>query len=87
MINDFISNLILSFDDFISSLGLYTKFTELLGYLDDFQTYSVEFNKYLSGVYFILGKGLCTYIISIFVLIVIIRIIFAVVNLVGQFVP
>lgn len=87
MINDFISKLILSFDDFLSSLGLYIKITELIGYLDDFQTYSAEFNKYLSGVYFILGKGLCTYIISVFVLVVIVRVIFAVVNLVGQFVP
>lgn len=87
MINDFISKLILSFDDFLSSLGLYTKITELIGYLDDFQSYSTEFNKYLSGVYFILGKGLITYMVSVFVIVVIIRITFAIVHLVGQFVP
>ena len=87
MINDLISNLILSFDEFLTSLGLYTKLTELIGFLDDFQNYSTEFNKYLSGVYFILGKGLVTYMVSVFVVVVVVRIIFAVVHLVGQFVP
>lgn len=87
MINDIISNLIIAFDDFITQLGLYTKITTLIGYLDDFATYTTEFNKYLSGVYFILGKSLVVYIVTCFALIVIIRIIFAVINLVGQFVP
>lgn len=87
MINDFISKIIISFDGFLTSLGLYTKITELIGFLDDFQSYSTEFNKYLTGVYFILGKGLCTYIISVFVVVVVVRILFAVVHLVGQFVP
>ena len=87
MINDFISNLILAFDDLLTNLGLYTKFTQLIGYLDDFQSYTTEFNKYLSGVYFIFGKSLVTYMISVFVIIVLIRIIFAIVHLVGQFIP
>lgn len=87
MINDIISNLIIAFDDFITQLGLYTKITTLISYLDDFTTYTTEFNKYLSGVYFILGKSLVVYIVTCFALIVVIRIIFAVINLVGQFVP
>lgn len=87
MINDFISKLIIGFDDLLSSLGLYQKFTELIGFLDDFESYTNEFNKYLSAVYFIFGKTLVTYIVGVFVVIVIVRIIFAIVNIVGQFVP
>ena len=71
MINDIISNLIIAFDDFITQLGLYTKITTLIGYLDDFTTYTTEFNKYLSGVYFILGKSLVVYIVTCFALIVV----------------
>lgn len=87
MINDLITNLCLTFDDLLNKIGFYTKFSTLLGYLDDFQTYTTEFNKYLSGVYYIFGKSLVTYIVSVFVIIVIIRIVMAVVNMVGQFVP
>ena len=87
MINDLISNLIIAFDDLLTNLGLYTKFSNLIGYLDDFQTYTTEFNKYLSGVYFIFGKALVSYMVSVFIIIVAVRIIFAIVNLVGQFVP
>ena len=87
MINDLISNLIIAFDDLLTNLGLYTKFTTLIGYLDDFQSYTTEFNKYLSGVYFIFGKNLVMYMISVFIIVVAVRIIFAVVHLVGQFVP
>ena len=87
MINDLISNLIIAFDDFLTNLGLYTKFAILIGYLDDYQTYTTEFNKYLTGVYFIFGKPLVIYMVSIFVLVVVIRIVFSVVHLIGQFVP
>ena len=87
MINDLISNLILSFDNFINNLGIYTKITSLIGYLDDFQTYTTEFNKYLSGVYFIFGKSLVIYLVSVFGIVLFIRIAFAVVHLIGQFVP
>ena len=87
MINDLISKLILAFDDLISNLGLYTKITSLIGYLDDFQSYTTEFNKYLSGVYFIFGKSLVIYMVTVFAIVVTVRIAFAVVHLIGQFVP
>ena len=87
MINDFITKLILSFDDLLTNIGLYTKLTSLLSHLTDFQQYTLEFQKYLSGVYFIFGKALCTYMISVFIIVVGVRIVFAIVHLVGQFIP
>lgn len=87
MINELISKLIIMFDDLLSRLGFNTLFSNLVGHLSDFSSYTTEFQKYLSGVYFIFGKSLITYIVGIFALIITIRIIMAVVNLVGQFVP
>lgn len=87
MINDLISNIILAFDDLLTKIGINILITTLLSYLDDFQSYTTEFNKYLSGVYFIFGKSLVIYIVSVAVVIIILRIALAVVNLVGQFVP
>ena len=79
--------MIIELDNILNKLGLYQKFTELIGYLDDFQQYTTEFNKYLSGVYFILGKPLVIYLITVFICIVAVRVIFAIINIVGRFVP
>lgn len=84
MINDLISKLIQNLDNLLINTGLYTKITELIGYLDDYQSYTTEFHKYLSGVYFVFGKPLVMYIIGVFVVIVVIRILFAVINLLLQ---
>lgn len=87
MINDLISSIIEAFDHLLTQMGINDKITTLLSYLDDFQSYTTEFNKYLSGVYFIFGKSLVVYIVTVALLIIVIRIAFAVVNLVGQFIP
>lgn len=87
MINDLISSIIEAFDHLLTQMGINDKITTLLSYLDDFQTYTNEFNKYLSGVYFIFGKSLVVYIVTVALLIIVIRISFAIVNLVGQFIP
>lgn len=87
MINDFLSSIILALDHLLNELGLNDKISDLLSYIDDYSGYTSEFNKYLSGVYFVVGKPLVIYILSVAVTIIIIRIIFAIVNLVGQYVP
>lgn len=87
MINDLISSIIEAFDHLLTQMGINDKITSILSYLDDFQTYTTEFNKYLSGVYFIFGKSLVVYIVTVALLIIVIRIAFAIVNLVGQFIP
>lgn len=87
MINDLITKLIFAFDDLLTNVGLYTKLTTLLNHLSDFTQYTTEFQKYLTGVYFIFGKALIVYMISVFITVVVVRIVFAIVHLVGQFVP
>lgn len=87
MINDIISNLLLGFDDFLTQIGLYNLISQLLDYLDDFQSYKTIFQSYLSGLYFLLGKSLIIYIVTIFGVVVTVRIVMAVVHTIGQFVP
>lgn len=87
VINDIISNLILSLADFYTSSGLHTAVTNLIDKLDDWQTYSSLFSTYLSGLYFLFGKALILYIVGVFTAVFLVRLIFAVVNLIGQFVP
>lgn len=87
MINDFISNLIIGFDNLLNQIGLYSLISQLLDYLDDFQSYKTTFQSYLFGLYFFFGKSLIIYIVTIFGVIVTVRIIMAVVHTVGQFVP
>lgn len=87
MINDIIIKLIESFSDIYTRIGLHTLISNLIGYLDDWQSYSTLFNEYLSGVYFLFGKALVVYIVGVFAVVIVIRIAFAIVNLIGQFVP
>lgn len=87
VINDIISNLILSLADFYTSSGLHTAVSSLIDKLDDWQQYSVLFSEYLSGVYFLFGKALVLYIVGVFTAVFLVRLFFAVVNLIGQFVP
>lgn len=87
VINDIISKLILSLADLYNSAGLHTALSNLIDKLDDWQTYSSLFADYMSGVYFLFGKALIIYIIGVFIAVFAVRLLFAVVNLIGQFVP
>lgn len=87
VINDLIEKLIMSFSYFYESLGLHTAISNLIGYLDDWQTYQATFAEYMSGVYFLFGKSLIVYMVTVFTIIFLVRLIFAVINLVGQFIP
>lgn len=87
MINDIITGLISFLSSLYTNLGLHTAFSGLLDLLDDFQQYQTLFNEYLSGVYFLFGKGLVIYMVGAFLTILLVRVVFAVINIVGQFIP
>lgn len=87
MINDIIIKLIESLSDFYTRIGLHSLISSLIGYLDDWQSYSTLFESYLAGVYFLFGKALIIYIVSVFSVVIVIRLTFAIINLIGQFVP
>lgn len=86
MLNDIVIKLITVLNT------LYTTFvspymTQVISLLSTWNNYESTMRYYLQGVYFIIGKGLCMYIVSAFVVILAIRIVFAIINIVGQYVP
>lgn len=87
MIADILTFFVNLFDTLLSHLGLNSLLTQLVSYLDDWQQYSSTFNYYLSGLYFIIGKPIVIYIITVFAIIVTIRIVMAFINIIGQYVP
>lgn len=60
---------------------------DLLTHINEWQNYTSTFQTYLGGVYFILGKSLIVFIITTFGIILVVRLFFAVLNIVGQYVP
>ena len=82
MINDFITGIINAVDGFYTSLDISTHLSDLLDKLNKPFDYVADFGYYMSGVYFIFGKPLVIYFISVVAIIITIRIALAVVNLV-----
>lgn len=88
MINDFIKwglDLIDYFYNLIpSNYNLITKIQDLITSLS---TYQNTWNEFTSVIYFILGKPLVVTCISVGVCIIVVKLIFAIINIVGQYVP
>lgn len=88
MINDFIKwglDLIDYFYNLIpSNYNLITKIQDLITTLS---TYQSTWNDLTSVIYFILGKPLVVTCISVGVCIIVVKLIFAIINIVGQYVP
>lgn len=87
MLSDVINFFITGFDTILQNLGIITLLNNLISFTDDWQNYQSTFNNYLSGVYFLFGKSLVIYIVTAFGIIVVIRIIMALINIIGQYVP
>lgn len=64
--------------------GFFSKITDLFTMFE--QSRSV-FNEIVQIIYFICGKNLIVFGLSVGVTIIIVKIVFAIVNLVGQFIP
>lgn len=82
MITDIFTSFINGFDTFYTSFGLTAKITKLITLLTKYEDYLNDFKYYMSGVYFILGKPLVTYMVSVAVTVLVIRLILAIVNIV-----
>lgn len=64
--------------------GFFTKITDLLTMFEQSRT---VFNEIVQIIYFICGKNLIVFGLSVGVTIIIVKIVFAIVNLAGQFIP
>lgn len=88
MINDFIEWALSIIDNIYSlipeNFNLIDKIAALLNSL---QSYQDTWNSLMSVIYFVIGKPLLTTCIGVGVAIIVIKLIFAIINIVGQYVP
>lgn len=88
MINDFIKWCIDIIDSFYNQIpsqyNLIEKITDLLSSLIDYQA---TWQTFTSVIFFIVGKPLVVACIGVGIAIIVIKLIFAIINIVGQYVP
>lgn len=86
MINFFLQQILNGLDWLYTSYlsGFFTKITDLFTMFEN--TRSV-FNELMGVIYFICGKNLIVFGLGVGATIIVVKIVFAIVNLVGQFVP
>lgn len=88
MINDFIKWCLELIDTFYSMIpseyNLIDKITDLVSTVS---SYSSTWNDLTSVIYFVLGKPLVVACISVGVCIIVVKLIFALINIIGQYVP
>lgn len=65
MINDILQKIVVWVDTLYTNLAISEKISNLLSYLSEYQTYIDDFKYYVSGIYFIFGKALITYMVSV----------------------
>ena len=87
MITDMIISFINWVDSVYSSMGLFTALNNIITQINTYQSYVNDMQYYIRGAYFIFGKPMIIYVISLSATIFIITIIGAIVNIVSQFIP
>lgn len=73
--------------DFIYSNFLSSFFTKITEILTTFSSYQATFEDFMEIIYFLFGKNLIVFFLGACVTIILVKITFAIINLVGQFVP
>lgn len=86
MINDWLIGFISIFTSFYED-HIHSSVSSLLTLLNEWQNHTTLFNDLLSAVFFICGKPLCVFMFSVFLAVLTIRLIMALVNIIGQFIP
>ena len=86
MINFFIEQVLAGLDyvytQFLASF--FTKITEIFTRFEDYQDI---FEEFIQVMYFLFGKNLVVFFLGCCLTIIIVKVVFAIINLVGQFVP
>lgn len=65
MITDIFIKVVEFFNTLYTNFQISQKISDLLSRLNEYQTYLPDFKKYISGVYFIFGKPLVTYMVGV----------------------
>ena len=86
MINFFIEQ-VLNGLDFIYSQFLASFFSKITEIFSRFEDYQDIFEQFMEMIYFLFGKNLIVFFLSCCLTIIIVKIVFAIINLAGQFIP
>lgn len=86
MLND-LFQFVLNLLDNAYNLFLSTPITTINGVFTRINDYSGTLVNLLQAIYFICGKGLVVFGIGVGIAIIVVKVVFAIVNLIGQFVP
>lgn len=87
MLTDFIIFCINFLDSILSGMSFFDKLQSLITTLNTYQTYINDFQYYLSGAYFIFGKPLIIFVVGLSATVFAVKLIGAIVMIVGQFIP
>ncbi len=87
MLTDFVISLIQFIDNIVSGLSLFDLLNELVVKMNTYQSYINEFQVYLSGAFYVFGKPLIIFVLGASATVFIIKLVMAIVMIVGQFVP
>ena len=87
MITDLIVALINFLDQVLEALNVFDSISDLITSLGTYQTYLNDFQNYLSGAYFIFGKPLIIFVLGLSGTVFLIKLVMAIVMIVGQFFP
>lgn len=86
MINFFIEQ-VLNGLDYIYTQFLASFFTKITEIFTRFEDYQDIFEQFMEMVYFLFGKNLIVFFLGCCLTIIIVKIVFAIINLAGQFIP
>lgn len=86
MINFFIEQ-VLNGLDFIYSQFLASFFTKITEIFTRFEEYQDIFEEFMQIIYFLFGKNLIVFFLGCCLTIILVKIVFAIINLAGQFIP
>lgn len=87
MINFFIQQILNLLDWIYTNLYINELFTKLNDLFSQLNNYQSQWDDFMSIIFFVVGKPLIVFCVGVGVTIIIVKIVFALVHIVGQFVP
>lgn len=87
MINFFIQQILNLLDWIYTNLYINELFTKLNDLFSQLNNYQSQWDDFMSIIFFVVGKQLIVFCVGVGVTIIIVKIVFALVHIVGQFVP
>ena len=87
MINFFIQQILNMLDWCYTHLYINELFVKLNDIFAQINNYKVQWDDFMSIIFFIVGKPLIVFCVGVGITVIVVKIVFALIHLIGQFVP